>query len=105
PRDHDPHDDDLGFRRARAGGRGNRRRVGPARRVRGDPRESSSAPPRDRRCQLAAQDRAMMPRATRLVAIVGGVGGAALVLLATTQPWFTACGAEFDAVVVGADIA
>ena len=47
----------------------------------------------------------MSARARRLIAFAGGVGGAALVLLATTQPWFTAHGEQFDPVDVAADVA
>lgn len=46
----------------------------------------------------------MTARSKRLIAFAGGVAGAAVVLLAATQPWFTAHG-EFGSADVGTDIA
>lgn len=47
----------------------------------------------------------MTPRAKRLLAFAGGVAGAALLLLATTQPWFKAHGEEFGTLDVSSDVA
>jgi len=41
----------------------------------------------------------------RLLAFLGGIAGAGVSLLATTQAWFTAHGAGFGVIEVGADVA
>lgn len=47
----------------------------------------------------------MSGRRARMLAFAGGIAGAGVSLLATTQPWFTARGDGFAPLAVGADVA